>query len=69
MVNCAANSISETFNLFATKFKQLQNVSLNNDTIVVIIKKTEMNLDNLTPGENAEVKYTFFSLPFTYFRA
>jgi hypothetical protein len=61
----SASSVSETFNLFVTKFKQLQNASVSNDQVVDIISVTKMDINKLTPDENAEVKYTFLSLPFT----
>ena len=59
------DSISETFKTFVKKFKQLQNVSVNNDQVVEIITVTGMDINKLTPDENAEVKYTYLTLPFS----
>lgn len=59
------DSINETFNSFATKFKQLQNVDVNSEQVVDIINVTGMDIKKLTPDENATIKYTLLTLPFS----
>ena len=59
------SNISETFKTFVERFKQLQNVSLKNDQVVEIITVTGMDINKLTPDKNTEIKYTYFTLPFS----
>jgi ribosomal protein S17 len=60
-----ADTISETFKTFVKKFKQLQNVNMASEYVVDIITVTGMDINKLTPDENAEVKYTYLTLPFS----
>jgi hypothetical protein len=59
------DTISEAINSMNQQFKKLENVSLNNDWVVDIIKGAGMDITKLTPAQGTFVKYTFFTLPFS----
>jgi hypothetical protein len=58
-------SASRSFENFVKRMSLLQNVNMNAENPLEIIKSTGLDLKKLLTPENESVTYTYFTLPFT----